>query len=136
MSGVHELSICQSIVRVVEGARQGRTVVTVHLRVGQLRQVVPETLTYCWGLVTETTPLADSRLAVDHIPVVLDCGSCAERTEVAHHLVLTCAACGSGEITLVSGEELEVTSLDLAPRTPVAVPPSSPSTPTTDDKES
>lgn len=133
---MHELSICQSIVRVVEGARQDRPVATVHLRVGQLRQVVPETLTYCWGLVTETTPLAGSRLEVDHIPVVLDCRACGDRTEVTHHLVLTCAACGSGDIALVTGEELEVTSLDLAPRAPAAVPPSSPAPTTYDDKES
>lgn len=111
---MHELSLCRSIGDIVERARQGRPVTTVHLQVGQLRQVVPETLAYCWGIVTDDTPLAGSELAIDHVPVVLDCRACGARTTVAHVLVLTCADCGSGDITLVSGEELLVTALDLA----------------------
>jgi hydrogenase nickel incorporation protein HypA/HybF len=89
--------------------------------VGRLRQVVPETLEYCWRVVTETTPLAGSRLDVDHVPVVLDC-SCGARTTVEHDLVLTCASCDSADVTLHTGEELLVTSLDLVVATPAAGP--------------
>ena len=56
---MHELSLCQSIYGITDRAREGRPVVTVRLRVGALRQVVPETLKYCWGVVTDTTPLAN-----------------------------------------------------------------------------
>ncbi|MCL8025396.1 hydrogenase maturation nickel metallochaperone HypA [Nocardioides bruguierae] len=115
---MHELSLCRSIAGIVENARGGRAVATVHLRVGQLRQVVPETLVYCWGLVSDGGPLAGSRLEVESVPVVLDCRACGETTTVAHVLVLTCAACGSGDIVVRTGEELLVTSLDLAPPTP------------------
>ncbi|MBS44237.1 MAG: hydrogenase expression protein HupH [Nocardioides sp.] len=121
---MHELSLCRSIAGIVEGARGDRAVATVHLRVGRLRQVVPETLVYCWGLVVDGTPLAGSVLDVESVPVVLDCRSCGETTEVAHVLVLTCAACESGDVSLRTGEEFLVTSLDLA-----AVSPSPPSAP-------
>ncbi|TIC82616.1 hydrogenase maturation nickel metallochaperone HypA [Nocardioides sp. GY 10127] len=112
---MHELSLCRSIAQIADRARQGRPVAAVHLRVGQLRQVVPETLVYCWGLVTDDGPLAGSRLEVESVPVVLDCRACGETTRVAHVLVLTCAACGSGDIELRTGEEFLVTSLDLGP---------------------
>lgn len=111
---MHELSLCRSIHGIVDGARGDRSVTTVHLQVGQLRQVVPETLSYCWGLVTETGPLAGSVLEIDHVPVVLDCRTCGATTRVAHVLVLTCSACGGGDVALVSGEEFLVTSIDLA----------------------
>lgn len=110
---MHELSLCQSIHGIVDRAREGRPVEVVHLQVGRLRQVVPETLAYCWTLVTDGGPLAGSRLDIDHVPVVLDCGDCGRRTTVADALLLTCGSCGSGAIGVVSGEELLVTSIDL-----------------------
>jgi hydrogenase nickel incorporation protein HypA/HybF len=110
---MHELSLCRSIHGIADRARDGRRVRAVNLQVGQLRQVVPETLTYCWRLVCADGPLEGSELVVDHVPVVLGCRDCGERTTAAHDLVLTCGSCGSGTVDLVSGEELLVTSLDL-----------------------
>jgi hydrogenase nickel incorporation protein HypA/HybF len=104
--------LCRSIYGIVDRARADREVQVVHLQVGQLRQVVPATLEYCWGIITDETPLAGSRLDIDHVPVVLDC-SCGARTTVEHALVLTCAACSGGDITLHTGEEFMVTSMDL-----------------------
>jgi hydrogenase nickel incorporation protein HypA/HybF len=116
---VHELSLCRSIYRIVDRARGGRPVEVVHLQVGRLRQAVPETLEYCWRLVSDATPLAGSRLEIDHVPVVLDC-SCGARTTVQDDLVLTCASCGGSDVSLHSGEELLVTSVDLLLVSPVA----------------
>ncbi|WP_395695015.1 hydrogenase maturation nickel metallochaperone HypA [Nocardioides sp.] len=110
---MHELSLCRSIHGIVDRARQDRPVVTVHLRIGQLRQVVPETLEHCWGVVTDGGPLAGSVLDIDHVPVRLACHACGADTTVAHVLVLTCSACGSGDIEVVTGEEFLVTSIDL-----------------------
>jgi hydrogenase nickel incorporation protein HypA/HybF len=113
--------MCRSIYGIVDRARDGRQVEVVHLQVGRLRQAVPETLEYCWRLVTETTPLAGSRLDIDHVPVVLDC-SCGARTTVEHDLALTCGSCNGADVTLHSGEELLVTSLDLALTSPTSGP--------------
>ncbi|CAN5698253.1 hydrogenase maturation nickel metallochaperone HypA [soil metagenome] len=110
---MHELSLCRSIYGIVDGARGGRRISVVHLQVGQLRQVVPATLEYCWQMVTETTPLDGSRLDIDHVPVRLDCAACGAQTTVGHVLVLTCADCGSGDIALRTGEEFMVTSIEV-----------------------
>lgn len=110
---MHELSLCRSIYAIADRAREGRQVDVVHLQVGQLRQVVPSTLEYCWGLITEQTPLAGSRLGIDHVPIRLGCRDCGEETQVAERLVLTCAHCGGGAVTVRSGEEFLLTSMDL-----------------------
>lgn len=110
---MHELSLCRSIFTIVDRARGARDVETVRLDVGQLRQVVPETLEHCWQLVTADTPLQESRLAIDHIPVELRCDACCATTRALHRLVLTCGACGSGQVAVTAGEELMVTSMEL-----------------------
>lgn len=111
---MHELSLCHSIHTIVERGAAGRPVETVHLRVGRLRQVVPETLTYCWSLVAADGPLAGSVLSVESVPVVLRCRSCDILSTIDDVLLLFCGACGSASTTIVTGEELLVTSLNLA----------------------
>ncbi len=110
---MHELSLCRSIYGIVDQARSGRRVRAVNLQVGQLRQVIPETLTYCWGLLCTGGPLAGSELVVDHVPVVVGCRDCHAPTTLAHALLLLCGSCGSAAVDIVSGEEFLLTSLDL-----------------------
>jgi hydrogenase nickel incorporation protein HypA/HybF len=111
---VHELSLCRAIERIVDRARADREVTTVHLQVGELRQVVPETLVHCWAMLTDGTHLDGSVLEIDHVPVTLDCRVCGRRTTVADVLAFTCAHCCSGDIALVTGEEFMVTSIDVS----------------------
>src|SRR5215216_531079 len=75
-SRMHELSLCRSIYRIVEDAAGGRPVEVIHVQVGKLRQVVPDTLRYCWEMMTEATPLEGSVLAVESMPVVVSCRRC------------------------------------------------------------
>jgi hydrogenase nickel incorporation protein HypA/HybF len=119
---VHELSICTSVARIVEAHADGRTVEVVHLDVGQLRQVIPDTLRYSWEIVVIDTPLAGSVLDINHIPAVLQCRDCDARTTIDMP-VFRCG-CGSTAVDVVSGEELLVTSLDLA-GPPALAPPRS-----------
>lgn len=110
---MHELSICRSIYDIADRAREGRAVETIHLQLGQLRQVVPQTLVYCWALVSEGTGLDGSSLDVDHIPIRLRCTDCAAETVITETLVLTCGECRSGAISVLAGEEFMLTSMDL-----------------------
>jgi hydrogenase nickel incorporation protein HypA/HybF len=110
---VHELSICTSIAALVERHADGRRVAVVHLDVGHLRQVVPDTLRFSWEVVVTGTALEGSVLQVRDIPAVIDCRSCGSSTTLAVP-VFRCA-CGSTDVTVVAGEELQLTSLDLVP---------------------
>ncbi|MEM9746197.1 MAG: hydrogenase maturation nickel metallochaperone HypA [Actinomycetota bacterium] len=109
---MHELSICTSLAAIVTEHAAGRDVARVHLDVGHLRQVVPETLRYSWEVVTTDPPLAGSELVINHIPATLDCRSCGARTTIEFP-VFRCSSCGSTDTEVTSGQELLVTSLDL-----------------------
>ncbi|MEP6648963.1 MAG: hydrogenase maturation nickel metallochaperone HypA [Lapillicoccus sp.] len=117
---MHELALCQSIYGIADRAREGRPVTVIHLRVGALRQVVPDTLTYCWGVVTDTTPLDGSVLDVESVPGTLSCRSCGATTVLADRFLIACEDCGGADVEVVHGEELVVTTLDLVePSSPV-----------------
>lgn len=110
---MHELSICGSIADIVGRHADGRKVDVIHLQVGRLRQIVPDTLLYCWGLVSAQTPLAGSRLEVESIPARVDCRGCGGSAELEQP-VFRCPHCDSTEVALVAGEEFLITSLELA----------------------
>ena len=110
---MHELSICRSIMDIVSRHAAGREVRAVHLQVGQLRQIVPDTLVYCWGLMNSDSPLAGSTLEVESIPAALRCRACAASTTITAP-VLVCGSCSGTDVEIVSGEEFLITTLDLA----------------------
>lgn len=115
METVHELSICSSIADIVTRHAAGRTVQVINVRAGQLRQIVPDTLVYCWGLVSAGTPLAGSRISIEPVPARIRCRDCGQLTDVGEVPVFACGGCGGFAVEVVSGEEFLVTSLELAP---------------------
>ncbi len=115
---MHELSICGSIADIVTRRAAGRGVKVINVRVGQLRQVVPDTLVYCWGLVSAETPLAGSRISVESVPARIRCRSCEQVTDVGAVPVFACGGCGGFDAEVVSGEEFLITSLELEAASP------------------
>jgi hydrogenase nickel incorporation protein HypA/HybF len=111
---VHELSICGSIAEIVTRRADGRPVYTVHVRIGQLRQVVADTLVYCWTVVSTDTPLDGSRLDIESVPARIKCRTCSAVNELGGFPILLCASCDSADVEVVAGEEFMITSLELA----------------------
>ncbi|MDR3359093.1 MAG: hydrogenase maturation nickel metallochaperone HypA [Bifidobacteriaceae bacterium] len=109
---MHELSLSRSIYGIAARAAGGRRVVQVSIDVGQLRQVVPETLTRCWEAVTAVGPLAGARLAVNHIPALVVCQDCEARLRLGPVLTMVCGACG-GPVRVEAGDEFLVRSIDV-----------------------
>jgi hydrogenase nickel incorporation protein HypA/HybF len=110
---VHELSLCQAIVDHVDQRAAGRIVRRVEVRIGYLRQVVPESLQFSWEMITEGTHLADCELVVEHIPATVSCRACGAGTTLDWP-VLACSACEGHDVDLRSGDELELAWMDVA----------------------
>jgi hydrogenase nickel incorporation protein HypA/HybF len=110
---MHEISLCEAIADTVRRRAQGRAPERVRVRIGYLRQVVPDSLVFNWEMVTAGTDLADCALDVDYIPAVVTCAACAAQTTLELP-VLICGACDSADVTLVSGDEFDLASFDVA----------------------
>jgi hydrogenase nickel incorporation protein HypA/HybF len=110
---VHELSLCSAIVDTVSDRASGRPVQRVRIRVGHYRQVVPDTMQFCWEMVTSGTPLERCELDVEEVPAVVSCRVCGARSTLTVPLLL-CATCDGADVELVQGDELLIESIDVA----------------------
>jgi hydrogenase nickel incorporation protein HypA/HybF len=109
---MHELSIAQAIVEVATRHAAGRRVVKVEVKVGHLRQVVPDSLDFAFALITQGSALDGSELAVEHVPAAGRCRDCAAES-VMEGFPLGCARCESLDVEVIAGEELLVVALEL-----------------------
>jgi hydrogenase nickel incorporation protein HypA/HybF len=116
---VHEIALCTAIARIASATAEGLPVERVRVDIGHLRQVVPDTLRHCWEIVVFDTSLSGAELIVREVPARVACRHCGAETELSEP-VLVCAACGSTETTVVAGEEMNVTSIDVTVDSPVA----------------
>jgi len=107
---MHEMSLAAAIVDAALRHAGGRRVLSVRVRVGALRQALPEALAFCFELVAQGTICAGARLDQERIAVCLACRQCGSRSQVEAP-PLRCRACGGGEVEVVAGDELEVESI-------------------------
>jgi hydrogenase nickel incorporation protein HypA/HybF len=109
---VHELAVCEAIADTVHRSASGRGVATVSVAIGHLRQVVPDSLLFNWEILTKDTDLEGACLVVEEIPARVDCSECGAQSTLEVP-VLACMACGGLDVTLVSGEEFMIRSIDV-----------------------
>jgi len=109
---MHELSIAEAIVDVATRHADGRRVVKVEVRVGQLRQVVPDSLDFAFGLLAQGTALDGAELLITHVPAAGRCRECGAEG-VMEDFPLCCARCQGLDVEVLAGEELLVDALEL-----------------------
>ena len=109
---MHELAISSAVLESVLRHAGGRRVSSVRLRVGHLRQVVPDSLEFYWGIVTRDGICEGSVLEQEVIAARLECTACARRWEIELP-VFRCPTCGGADVRVAAGDELEVESIEV-----------------------
>ena len=117
---MHELGIAQGILDLVQQhvpQDQARAVRAVSVRLGALSGVVADSLEFCFEAIVAGTPYAGASLSIDRVPTRAACDDCTREFDI-DDLVFRCPHCGGPHIRLVSGDELQVTSVELADAEP------------------
>ena len=112
---MHELSIADAIVKTVLKEVEEKKLPAVQrvvVQVGVLSGVVPEALQFGFEDITKDTPLENTELEIEIIPVRGECSQCGQSFEVENY-VFSCPACQSGKITVTHGEELQIAYLEV-----------------------
>jgi hydrogenase nickel incorporation protein HypA/HybF len=112
---MHELAIAQSIFDTVSRrlAEAGwERIDAVGLRIGELTDLVPDALEFGFSVLAGGTPLAATRLEIEPVPITGRCPACA-RSFAVDRFVFVCPDCGSRDITLLSGDELQIAYLKV-----------------------
>ena len=114
---MHELSVCTALMEQVERIareHQAGRVERIVLQVGPLSGVEAPLLKRAWPLASIGTLAEDAELVIKIATVKVKCTQCDAVSEVAPNRLL-CAACGDFRTRLVSGDEMLLANMVLAP---------------------
>jgi hydrogenase nickel incorporation protein HypA/HybF len=112
---MHELSVCQALVRQVEQvAREhgARRVDSITLAIGPLSGVEAELLRQAYPFAAAGTVAADATLIIERQPIRVRCQSCGAESDASPNRLL-CGRCGDWRTQLLSGDEMLLKSLKL-----------------------
>jgi hydrogenase nickel incorporation protein HypA/HybF len=109
---MHELSLADAVVRIACAHAGERRIETIELKVGHLRQVVPDALAFAFTLVSEGTVAEGAQLVMEEVPAAGVCRACGAESEF-DGFPLACHGCGSLDVELLRGEELLVDALTM-----------------------
>ena len=109
---MHELSIADAILQIALNHADERRIESIEVKIGHLRQVVPDALAFAFTLVSEGTNAEGATLELHEVPAAGICRTCGTHTEF-DGFPLACEGCGSLDVELVRGEELLVDALTM-----------------------
>ncbi|MBK7142920.1 MAG: hydrogenase maturation nickel metallochaperone HypA [bacterium] len=115
LTNMHELSIAGNIVEAVQQEMISRgidRVATIALRIGRMTDIDAESLRFGFEVITKETPLAETRLVIEHIPIAARCQTCQLEFEVPD-LQFRCPACAGSAVDLIHGQELDIAYLEI-----------------------
>jgi hydrogenase nickel incorporation protein HypA/HybF len=119
---VHEIGIANSILEAVrqEAALHGATRVRrVCVRIGTLAGVDADALRFSFEALTRDTDFADLELEIELCPRKHRCPACGDEFVVADY-EFCCPQCGEVKTQFVSGDQLELASMEIDEHEPSA----------------
>lgn len=112
---VHELSLVEALCKELlqQGQEQGwATVTRIVLRVGEMRQVVPDVLLFCFDVASKGTILEGAVLDIVPVPLLWTCRECGNVWPGDAACAL-CPNCGAVRTELREGMELEIDFVEV-----------------------
>lgn len=112
---MHEMSICESIVSVIEQqavAQSFKKVSMVRLEIGPLAGVELEALRFSFDVVTRGGIAENARLEVIELALNSWCMVCAKPVPVKERFD-ACPECGSYQVQITGGDELRIKEMEV-----------------------
>ena len=113
---MHEIRIAQALLELVletlRSSEAGR-VTAVKVRIGELSAVDPASLAFCFKALARDGPAAGARVDIAPVPATFRCRSCGHSHGGTPLQAGTCSRCGSREIEIFKGKELELVELQV-----------------------
>ncbi len=112
---MHEFSIATSLLSIINEETvqfQGARVKTVTLKIGTLSGVVPEALEFAFQVLSEGTVAEGATLVIERVALCIECNACGTTSTPTDPFII-CPHCGSGEVEIRQGRELEIESMEI-----------------------
>ena len=111
---MHELSIAQNIIDIVCDQMRIHNlsrVETVSLRIGLMRCVVIESLSFSFDVLISGSPLEGAHLEVEEVPIRGRCMGCGKEFTLKNWMD-DCPLCRGMRVEIISGKELDVVAIE------------------------
>jgi hydrogenase nickel incorporation protein HypA/HybF len=121
---MHEMPFTQAILEMAEKAAEGKPITRIHLRVGWLSAIVPESVQVFFDFLSRDTPAKGAELVFEIAPITLSCRNCGRTAELAHDAAVNPrqalaqafragCPCGRGELKVTGGLDFDMTGIDV-----------------------
>lgn len=114
---MHEMGIAQQLFQIaidsIPEEIENPVIEQVNLKIGRLAAVVEHSLTFCFEVISKDSPLEKAKLEIEFVPVTILCKGCNSKWEVDDP-VFTCPNCDKNDVELLTGREIQISSIILA----------------------
>ena len=111
---LHEMAMVSSIFNIIDDNIKQyniNRVIQVKLIVGDMTGVEDMTMKGCFELFAQDTPVEGAQLVIEHVPIKARCRTCGNEF-VVQNMHYKCANCGNERISIISGKELYIDSIE------------------------
>ena len=112
---MHELALCESMLRIIRGEANTRRFLRVRavtVELGAYCGVAPESLEFCFRVLTRGTLADCARLDMVWLPGEAWCMHCGETVTIKERYD-SCPQCGSYELHATGGQDLRIRDLEV-----------------------
>ena len=112
---MHEMSICESIIQIIEIEARKQTfskVKQVWLEIGVFSGIEIEALRFGFDVVSRASVAENAELTIDQLPgqgYCMDCG----KTITVQQRFDPCPGCGSYQVQVTGGDEMRIKELEV-----------------------
>jgi len=125
---MHELSIAANLIEVASDVAREQVasrVTRIHVRLGVLCGIM-RALYFCFGSAAKGTLCEGAILEIEEVPLTAYCPRCDARKTPSGRHNFRCPTCGSPTPRVLSGREMQIVAVGLAPPTDQPIPAQSP----------
>jgi len=110
---MHELSISQSIIRVIEKSLPvgfSKKIIEINLAIGKLSGIEIESLVYAFSILRDNSVLKEAEILVKEIKGLAQCNECKFKFEI-NKFGIPCPLCESYSMKILNGKEMNIVSV-------------------------
>ena len=112
---MHELAITEQILHLaLHHAKEAnaRQVTDLHLQIGELATIIDDSVQFYWDIISQGSLCQGATLHFHHTSARFHCLDCNQDYALANELT-ACPYCQSIHVQIVSGQEFQLTSIDI-----------------------
>lgn len=113
---MHETVIASSLLKIIleEVTKQGKNLCVdeIHLKVGLLSCIEPQTVAGCFEILAENTIANNAKMFIERIPLTGFCHDC-NKTISINKRHFACPLCQNTNVDWQGGNEMQITSIKV-----------------------